>query len=141
MTLALAATADAAWNAAHSRLDFLQSAPGLLAFLAIGLAALVARQHLEVNRQELVISNSPRLSRRIPLRTVERVQARPHPPSLWRPNWPFSRTLNYSLPFDRHAGIELTLTSGHVLFIGSISPTELIHAISYAAPHVVTADA
>ena len=126
-----------AWNWAHGQADFLLSVPGLLAFLAIGVGAVVAKQDVQVTPSEILVRHSPRMSRRIGLIDVERAVAREHPPSRYRLIWPFAKLQVYSL--DRGSGVLLTLAGGELVFIGTRQPQAMVRAISDAAPHVMTA--
>jgi len=81
-------TAVVAWNWAQGQNDLVLSLPGVVAFLAIGLGAAVAKQYVEVTPTEIRVGNSPQLSRRIPLRDLQRLEQREHPPSRWTLTWP-----------------------------------------------------
>jgi hypothetical protein len=124
-----------AWNWRHGQSDLVLSVPGLLALLAIGVGAVVAKQNVRVTTAEILVGHSPRMSRRIGLTELERAEVREHPPSRYRLSWPFAKVRVYSL--DRGTGVLLTLAGGELVFIGTRQPQAMVRAISDAAPHVV----
>jgi len=126
-----------AWNWMHGQADLVLSLPGLVALLAIGLGAVVAKQHVQVTTSEILVGHSPRMSRRIGLTDVERAEAREHPPSRYQLSWPFAKLRVYSL--DRGPGVLLTLVGGELVFIATRQPQAMVRAILDAAPHVMTA--
>jgi len=139
LALAVYAAGRMTWAWAQGQADLVLSIPGLLAFLAIGVGAVVAKQFVRVTASEILVGHSPRMSRRIRLTDVERVEAREHPPSRYRLSWPFAKVRVYSL--DRGPGVMLTLAGGELVFIGTRQPQAMVRAVSDAAPHVTTAQA
>jgi hypothetical protein len=139
LAVALYAAGLMTWGWVQGQGDFALSIPGLLAFLAIGVGAVVAKQFVRVTASEILVGHSPRMSRRIRLTDVESVEAREHPPSRYRVGWPFAKLRVYSL--DRGPGVMLTLAGGELVFIGTRQPQAMVRAISDAAPHVMTAQA
>ncbi len=138
LTWTLLFGAGALWNAARGHLDIVLSLPGLLAFLAIAVAFILARQIVEVTASEIVVGHSLSLSRRIPLIQLQAIRILDRPPSHLRLTWPLSGLRVFSL--DGNAGVEFSLTTWELVFIGSGQPALLAGAIVAAAPHLATGD-
>ncbi len=120
------------WNWLRGEPGLLYSMPGVVAFLAVGLGAVVARQQVEVRSDELRVGNSRRLSRGVRLVELQQVEVQERPPSGRR--WPFARLRVYSV--GNEPGTLLTLADGERLFIGTPNAEQLAATICRLAPHV-----
>ena len=131
--LSLCSSGFALWNLLDSdSADLLLQLPGLIVFPAIGVGALVARQLVRVSPLEMLVSNSPALSRRFALTTLQSVEQRDEPPRGLK--WPFGRLRVYALVSS--PGVLLTMVDGSRVFVASRNPRGLTQAIRAAAPHV-----
>jgi hypothetical protein len=114
--------------------DLLLNAPGLIAFVAIGLVAALARLNVDVHSDRVVVGNTARLSRTISWQELLGVTIRSSAPSRFALTWPWTRRRIYTIRDE--GGVELTLADGEVVFLGSSNPAALAQAIRSAAPHL-----
>jgi hypothetical protein len=110
------------------------SAPGLIAFVAIGGVAALARLNVDVYSDRLVVGNTARLSRTVSWPAVLGLTIRPTAPSRFTLTWPLARHRIYTIRDE--GGVELTLADGEIIFLGSSNPTALAQAIRNSAPHL-----